>query len=190
MLVSLAALAALPVEAAEEVRRRPWYAPDQLKLQLAGNIGFISPGVGYAWFDRRLEADLFFGWVPYAVGGEDIVSFTAKATWLPWEVSLGREWRLRPITAGLQLTYTLGHDYYLLLPDRYPPEYYDFATALRAGIAVGGTLGRHGRGFAREVGVYWELVALDTMLRLWASNREALGPGDVFSLAIGLRVAL
>lgn len=186
----LGVLAASPAEAEEDRRRRPWYAPDQLKLQLAGNIGFLSPGVGYAWFDRRLEADLFFGWVPRAIGGEDIVSFTAKATWLPWEIAVRPGWHVRPITAALQVTYTLGDEYYLLLPDRYPDDYYDFPTALHAGIALGGTVGRRGRGFAREVGFYWELVAIDTMIRLWATNREGLGPADVISVALGVRVEL
>jgi hypothetical protein len=144
--------------------------------------------VGYAW-GRRLEADLFFGWVPPPIGGENIFSFTGKLTWLPWEVALRPRWHARPVTASLQLTYTLGHEYYLFLPDRYPARYYDFATALRFGFGVGGTVGRRGRGFAREVGGYWELVALDTMLLNWSRNRRALGPEDVFSLALGLRVA-
>jgi hypothetical protein len=187
--VALVALAAA-AEAGAVEDRRPWYAPDQLKLQFAGNVGFLSPGVGYAWAGRRVEADLFFGWVPRAVGGEDIVSFTAKLTWLPWEVDLGRRWFLRPLSTGLQLTYTLGDEYFVTLPSKYGPGYYDHPTALRAGVAFGGALGRKGSGAIRELSVYAELVALDLMLVAWARNRETIGPTDVFSLAIGLRFAL
>jgi hypothetical protein len=189
---ALVALAAA-VEAEAAAGRRPWYAPDQLKLQFAGNVGFLSPGVGYAWSDRRVEADLFFGWVPRAVGGEDIVSFTAKLTWLPWALDVGRRWLVRPFSAGVQTTYTLGDDYFMTLPSRYRPHYYDFPnypTALRAGVAFGGALGRKGSGTIREIAVYAELVALDTMLVAWARNREALGLADVFSLALGVRLAL
>jgi hypothetical protein len=188
-------LAALALAAAVEARAgaepgRAWYLPDQAKLQLAGNIGFLSPGLGYAWADRRVEADLFFGWVPRAIGGEDITSFTGKLTWQPWEVQLHRRWFLRPVAAALQVTYTLGDEYFVTLPSRYRPHYYDFPSALRAGVAFGGSLGRKGRGAVREVGLYAELVALDAMLFLWLRNREALGPADVFSLAVGLRLAL
>jgi hypothetical protein len=159
-----------------------------MKLQLAGNIGFLSPGVGYAWAGRRLEGDLFFGWVPRAVADDDIVSFTGKLTWLPWELPLGRRWLVRPFSMAVQLTYTLGREYYLWLPERYGPDYYDFQTAVRAGLAFGGTVGRRGGGALREIGVYWELVALDAMLVSWYRNTAALGPTDVFTIALGLRV--
>jgi hypothetical protein len=166
----------------------PWYVPDRVKLQYAGNIGFVSPGVG--WGAPRVETDLFFGWVPYAVAGEDVVSVTGKVTWLPWREPLGRRWLVRPITLGLQLTYTFGSEFYLTLPSRYRPHYYDFPTAVRAGITLGGTLGRRtDGGRVREVGVYWELVGLDLMLFEWARNPSALGPADVFSLALGVRAA-
>ena len=115
---------------------------------------------------------------------------TGKLTWLPWKVSLGRRWLVRPVSAALQLTYTFGDDYFVALPDGYPDDYYDFPTALRAGVALGGTVARRGRGTFREVGLYWEVVALDAMLLLWARNPETLGPRDVFSLALGIRATL
>jgi hypothetical protein len=184
------ALAPAGTPAAAPPAARAWYLPDQAKLQFAGDIGFLSPGVGYAWAERRLEGDLFFGWVPRAVGGEDIVSFTGKLTWLPWELPLGRRWLVRPFSAAVQLTYTLGHEYFLVLPERYGPNYYDFETALRAGLALGGTVGRRGGGALKEIGVYWELVALDAMLVIWYRNTGTFGPRDVFTLALGIRLAL
>jgi hypothetical protein len=170
--------------------RRPWYLPDQAKLQFAGDIGFLSPGLGYSLARGRLEADLFFGWVPRAIGAEDIVSFTGKLTWVPWRIPVERRWYVRPLTLGLQVTYTLGDEYFVTVPSRYGPGYYDFPTALRAGIALGGGVGRRLGGAIREVGLYYELVALDAMLFLWARNTRALGPEDVFTLALGVRVGL
>jgi hypothetical protein len=158
-------------------------------VQLAGNIGFLSPGLGYAWDGPNLEADLFFGWVPAPVGGDDIVSFTGKLTWLPWEFAAGGRWVVRPLTTSLQLTYTLGDDFWVVLPERYPVGYYDFATALRAGIGLGAAVGRRGGGRIRELGAYFELVALDLMLFSWMRNPETLGPADVFSLAVGIRAS-
>lgn len=169
-------------------RRRHWAVPDQAKVQLAGNVGFVSPGVGWSWLDRRLEADLFFGWVPRQVGGESIVSLTGKLTLAPWRLRPGSGWSLRPLTAAVLLTYTFGDEYFLRLPDHYPHGYYSAATALRSALALGASVGRRQWGL-QELGVYAELVALDAMLALWIANPSGLGPDDVVSLALGVRAA-
>lgn len=183
--LAAAALVALPAFA--DARDRHWALPDQAKLQLAGNVGFLSPGVGWAWLGRRLEADVLFGWVPRAIGGEDLVALTGKLTWAPWTVRTAG-WTLRPITPALQLTYTFGDEYFLRLPDHYPHRYHTIPSALRGALAVGASAGRAAWGL-EEVGVYAELVALDVMLRFWVTNPRALGPTDVLSLALGVRAA-
>jgi hypothetical protein len=172
VLAVLAAPAGAPGEGG-----RPWYAPDHGKLQLAGNIGFLSPGLGYAW-GRRLEGDVFFGWVPEAIGGTDIFSVSGKLTWTPWSID-SRPWAFRPLTAALQLTYTFGDQYELFRP-------YFIPTALRSALALGADVSRQlGK---RTVAIYGELVALDMGLIYWLSDSEALGPEDVFSVAVGVRI--
>jgi hypothetical protein len=181
-----AALSAIPSSA--EGRDRHWAVPDQAKLQLAGNVGFLSPGVGWSWLGRRLEGDLLFGWVPPSIGGDSILSFTGKLTFAPWRLRAGRGWFLRPLTSAVQLTYTLGDEYFLRLPEHYPHGYYSAATAVRAAVALGTSVGRRQWGLD-EVGVYAEVVALDAMLAFWFANPQALGPDDVLSLAVGVRAA-
>lgn len=164
-----------------------WYVPDHLKLQLAGNVGFVSPGVGYAFLGRRLETDAFFGWVPESIGGADILSLTGKVTAHPFALRLGGvDWR--PLSLGLQVTYTFGDQYFVRPPSQFPGKYYDFPTSLRAGIAVGTSADT--RIGERRVGAYLELVALDVTLKAWMDNREELSAADVFSLAIGVRAEL
>jgi hypothetical protein len=179
---------ALP-RGAEARVEQPWYVPDQSKLQLAGWMGFISPGVGYSWFGRRLETDLFFGWVPPPLGGEHIVSLTGKVTWLPVRLGSAQGLTANLLTLSAQVTYTFGSEYWVFEPSgRYPtPDYYPLPTALRAAAGVGGDVGRP-VGSLERVSVYYELVALDLMLGYWIGNPAALGPSDVFSLAVGLRV--
>lgn len=165
-----------------------WYVPDQSKLQLAGWLGFVSPGVGYSWFDRRVEADLFFGWVPPPIGGEHIVSLTSKLTWLPLRLGDPERLTVHPFTLSMQVTYTLGSEYWVFEPSRYPTEnYYPLPTALRGGLGIGGDVGRRLWGLER-VSLYYELVALDLMLGYWIGSRDTLGPEDAFSLALGLRL--
>lgn len=179
-LVAALALAALawPVPTYGD-EARPWYAPDHTKLQLAGNVGFLSPGLGWAWAGR-LEGDVFFGWVPEPLGGTDILSLTGKLTWAPWSIE-SLPWSFRPLTAALQLTYTFGDQYFVIPPYPFTP------TALRSGLALGAEVAR--RLARRSLGVYVELVALDLGLAYWLGNRDALGPADVFSVAVGVRLA-
>jgi hypothetical protein len=155
-------------------------------VQLAGNVGFLSPGVGYSWLGRRLEADLFLGWVPPPLGGEHIVSTTAKLTWLPWHVAVPGGWRLQPLALGFQVTYTYGSEYWVRLPARYPDDYYELPSALRSALFVGAAAGRPLWGL-EEVALYAELVALDAAIGLWMGNARSLGPEDVFSVAVGMR---
>jgi hypothetical protein len=184
LLVALATVAPWSAEADDE--RRRWFVPDHAKLQLAGEIGFVSPGVGYELANRKVHLDAFFGWVPEAVGGQDIFSLTTKLSYAPWRERAGRDWRVQPLIAGVQLTYTFGSQYFLRQPSRYPDGYYDLPTALHAGVSIGGSVTRKLRD-GRELGVYYELVAIDQMLRAWIENPDAIAAGDVVSLAIGTR---
>lgn len=168
-------------------RERAWYLPDQAKLQLAGNIGFLSPGVGWAWRDRRITADAFFGWVPEVYGG-DVLSVTGKLTWRPWTLKAGSGFELRPLTAAVQLTYTLGGSFFVDEPSRYPDGYYPFPTALRSGVAFGSAASWPWRRSGTRIGVFYELVALDHVLVAWWQNAGSLSLADVFSLAIGTSV--
>jgi hypothetical protein len=147
----------------------------------------VSPAIGYAWFGRRLEADVFLGWVPPPLGGEHIVSTTLKLTWLPWHVRAPRGWRVQPLALGLQVTHTFGDEYWVRLPGKYPDGYYEVPSALRSALLLGAAAGRPLWGL-EEVALYAELVALDAAIGLWMGNARSFGPQDVFSLALGTRV--
>jgi hypothetical protein len=187
LLLPAAARAAPVLTPSAGQARRHWALPDQAKLQFAGNVGFLSPGVGYAWLGRKLEADLFFGWVPPPFGGEHIVATTAKLTWLPWHLSAG-DWKVRPLTLAFQVTYTFGAEYWVVQPDRYPKGYYQLPTAINTALALGAAAGRPLWGL-EEVGAYLEFVALDTVLTFWLANRGTIDIQDAFSAALGARVA-
>jgi hypothetical protein len=186
--VALLLLAGLAVPGAADAARddRPWYVPDHAKLQLAGDIGFLSPGVGWELARNRLEVDLFFGWVPESIGGHDIYSATAKLSYAPWRLRAGPQWRIQPLRTALQVTWTFGSEYFVRQPGRYPSGYYDIPTALHAGLALGAAVIRK-LPRERDLTLYAEAVALDTMLRDWHENRETIAASDVLSLAIGTR---
>ncbi|HYG69689.1 MAG TPA: hypothetical protein VD838_18585 [Anaeromyxobacteraceae bacterium] len=174
--------------AAEDEPSRRWFVPDHAKLQLAGDIGFLSPGVGWEHANRKIHVDLFLGWVPEAIGGHDIWSATGKITFTPWRLNRGERWVVQPFSVGTQVTWTFGSEYFVRAPSRYVAGYYEIPTALRAGLTVGAGVARKLRD-QRELGLYAELVALDLLVREWIENPDVLGPTDVLSLAIGTRFA-
>jgi hypothetical protein len=173
----------------DDDRRRAWYVPDQAKLQLAGAIGFLSPGGGYAFAGRKLELDVFLGYVPETLAGVDLWSVTGKLTWLPWKVRLGRGWTAWPLTLAAQVTYTFGDRFFLFLPDRYGPGYYPLPTSLRGGLALGAAIGRPAWGFD-QVGAYAEVVAVDIPFAYLLSNLGTVRASEVLSIALGIRVEL
>jgi hypothetical protein len=162
--------------------------PDHAKVQLAGQIGLVSEGVGYQVAGQRLHLDLLFGWVPASVaGGDDIYCLTGKITHVPWRLRAGTRWRLEPVRTAAQLTYTFGSQYFTRPPDRYPSGYYDLPTAWHMGVALGGAVTRPPRrDREREVGFYWEFVALPLQVRDWWRNRDVIDLSDVVSVAVGV----
>lgn len=186
-LAAALALGALPAAAgaAEDGRRRHALLPDQARVQFAGAIGVLSAGAGYAFAGRRLEVDALVGWVPASIADTTLVSLTGKLTFVPWIVRLERGWRLRPVTAALAVTYTFGDRFHLLPPDRYPSDYLPLPTAVRASLALGGTIGRPVWRL-RELALSVELVAVDVPLVYWLTN-DAVDASDVISLALGVR---
>lgn len=185
---ALALLALAPAFASAGGGERSWYVPDHAKVQIAGEMGVVAPGVGYELLGHQLQGDLFFGWVPSSFGGDDVLSATAKLTFVPWRIPVGHRWRVHPLSVSSQLTYTFGSQYFVLPPDRYPSGYYDLPTALHTAIGAGGCVVRSLRAEARELGVYYELVAPNAMLWRWFQNRAALSLADVVGVALGARL--
>lgn len=185
---ALVALVALAPARGAGAEPRSWLVPDHAKVQFAGEMGVISSGVGYELLGRRLQGDLFLGWIPSSIGGDDVLSATAKLTFVPWKLQAGHRWRVHPLSVSTQLTHTFGSQYFVLPPDRYPRGYYELPTALHTAVGAGGCVVRPLRGESREFGVYYELVAANAMLWRWYQNRAALSLADVVSLALGARL--
>lgn len=168
----------------------PFYVPSQAKLQFAGNIGLLSLGGGWSWFHRTLDLDLLFGWVPPFQGGETIYVGTLKVTGWPLELNLGEDWHLRPISVGGVMSLTFGDEYWIFVPDRYPDDYYEFSTAVRFGVFVGGSFGRKfPDATVRNVDLYWEFGVTDLELWLFLENPHQLTFWDVLHVALGVAVA-
>lgn len=175
----------LPVE-----KSRKWYMPDHLKLQFAGNIGFMSGGPGYLSRNKTLETDVLFGFLPQKFGGDALVTLTAKTTYSPWRIALKNNYYVVPFSLGFYLSYTFGPQFDSKWPSYYPAGYYWWATSFRPGAYFGGKVGRDivVRKRKRGLELYYELGTYDLILISYAQNPKYLSPGKIVNLAFGVKM--
>ncbi len=155
------------------------FIPDHTAVQYAGNIGFISIGVGYN-FIRWYDMTLMFGLQNEFFGGskESIKMIALKNTFnLYKKVRIYRDISLIP-TAGLSVNwgYAKNTDSYMRIhlgPFIGSKIRYDINDDKRLR-------------FRQAVELYFELGTLETYMRQWIKN-DHINAGDVLNLAIGVR---
>lgn len=167
---------------------RPWYAIRNVKLQFAGNQGFLSVGPGISVAKEKLDLDLFFGYVPKSIGESHITSLTLKSTYLPFEVDLGDHTQLKPLTAGIALSYLHGNQYEF----RNISGYYWWSSSALVWGFLGGRIDAQlaDKGLLHDVGFYYEVGTNQLYLISYLQNTEALGLSDIMSVALGLRFGI
>ena len=172
------------------VKQRKWYIPDHMKLQFAGNIGFISGGPGYTSKNKTLETDLMFGYLPERLGGDALITTTLKTTYSPWQIPLRNTFYLVPFSIGAWISYTFAPQFDLSWPGYYPSGYYWWSTALRPGLYVGGKVGRQAHILKKRRGLeaYYELGSYDLKMITYAQNTGTVRLSDIFSLALGIKL--
>lgn len=176
---------------AQESERR-WYVPDHYKLQFAGKIGFLSVGAGYLHAKEKLETDIYFGYLPKSIGGDYIETFTLKSTFFPWNKEIGNGYNIRPFSVGFYLSYSFGSEFDTILPNEYPRGYYWWATSLRFGGFIGGSISKelpNSRVF-QNITFYYELGTYDLLFLSYIQNLETVRIYDVTSLALGIKLPI
>lgn len=106
-----------------EEKQDKWYKPDYTKLQYAGNIGFMSIGMGYNWWREVAQTDLMYGYVPESKGDATIHTFTLKNTFRLYKFNIVRSFNLSP-TIGFSASFEPGQNSFISLPEKYPDGYY------------------------------------------------------------------
>lgn len=194
ILLSILLLAGCAANAQEQQpveKTRKWYMPDHLKMQFAGNVGFLSGGPGYISRNKTLETDLLFGFLPQKYGGDALVSITLKTTYSPWRIPLKNTAYINPFSMGIWLSYTFGAQFDTSWPSYYPAGYYWWATAMRPGIYIGGKAGKQitMNNKKRGLEAYYELGSYDLKMITYVQNVGTVKLSDIFSLALGVKLA-
>lgn len=162
--------------------------PFHIKAQFAGDIGLVSLGVGKDFLNEKLDADVFVGYLPESIGGDEIVTGAIKVAYVPFRpVSVGI-FAWRPLRTGLQVSYTFGDNFFATQPeDKYPKEYYQFSTAIHYAYFLGGEIDFTGIRALERFGIYYEAAALGEYIVAYAVNPKYLNPAKIFNLGLGIR---
>lgn len=177
-------------EAADERNADPFgpWVPDYARVQTGGYLGTIGIGVGYGAFDDVLNVGLLYGYThDDVVGGVHAIQLMLSAR--PFDLRVGREFRIVPAYFGVGVLGTWGERYYLDLPDRYPSDYYRpnaafpvFHLGLEVDYLPGCTA------FERH-GLFAELTFLEYYVGRYFRNPDTIDLVDAVGLALGYRAA-
>lgn len=169
--------------------RSGWKDNVHLKLQYAGGIGFISPGIGIAHSRDRVDTDLFFGYAPKWLAGDDIVMLTFKNTYFPFKKELDKlDMTIYPLSAGILLNYTFGGQFRHFWSDKYPKGYYWWDSSVRWGFFLGGKVTKTLENSSiKKISAYYELGFNDLYFVSYIQNSGYLGLYDILNLALGLK---
>lgn len=162
--------------------------PDHYKVQFAGGIGFLSGGLGYDFFNNRVDISYFYGYVPEWFSEEDLHSVSLQLSGKPFRIDINSKFDYYPLNIGIFIHHTFGEEYYLTLPDHYPEDYYWWYPGRTGGLFIEGQLNYQykdpGRVFS-EIGFYYRIVTRGVYLTSKVSN-SSIPLEDIFSLGLGI----
>lgn len=123
------------------LRSKLRYAQYYLPIQYAGNIGFISTGIGYSSRRDHYQLSLLYGYTPRSIAGVRIHTVTAKNIFHLYRFHLNEKQTVLPYGA-LGVSFELGGRSFFTQPSNMPPSYYDYPKSMHF-ILSGGLKFRH-----------------------------------------------
>lgn len=163
--------------------------PRQVKLQFAGSMGMFSLGTG--WFygrNAQWETDVFIGFIPSIDDIKGHITMTLKQTYTPFHLKLNDAISFEPLTGGAYINKIFGSYFWNRLPDKYPQNYYFWATNTRFNVFVGQafTLKSGDPSNESNWSFYYEVNTNDLYVISAIGNR-VIKLNDIVNLSIGLR---
>lgn len=167
--------------------------PTHAKIQFAGSMGLFSTGIGWDYGKHnQWETDVLIGIIPsYTTKAK--TSFTIKQNYMPWNISLGKDFVLEPLACGLYFNTVLDKDFWVKEPDRYPKGYYNFSTKIRTNIFIGQrltcNLQQDKQHIGRAITFFYEISTSDLYI-VSAFGNNYLRPEDYLHLSLGIKLQI
>ena len=171
------------VISSHRVLRPQFYIP----IQYAGNIGWLSTGIGYAAKRDVYQLSLVYGYAPKQIAGVKIHTITARNIFHLYRLPLNENNLLIPYAvAGVSLE--VGGKSFFTLPENMTPGYYAFPKSIHLIPAVGCKLRRATprRSNLKGVEIFAEVTSVDAYIWYKAMSREVKMP-DILSASVGVQ---
>jgi len=165
---------------------------DYVKTQYAGEIGFMSLGVGTEFFKKRNgELDLMLGYLPQSIGGDDIITSAIKFSYIPWTKNiLNNKLIIQPLTVGVLAYHAFGKDLNKQNNrDLYPRGYYWWTVSTRLGPVFGLRIKKEFEPSSKikSLSFYVEFGSNDLYIYSWIDNRSLIPIHNIFNSSFGLK---
>jgi len=168
------------------------FLPNIGVVQYAGNIGFLSAGLGWDYGkNNRWETHLMLGYLPHFTFDDDALTVTIREQLLPWRVNFNEWCSLSPACFSMSLNAVLNNEFWFTEPVN--NNYYRFSTKARVHLGVGSRLNWYvpqekKRRYSR-LSFYYELSTYD--LALISYVRTSHQPlSELLSIGVGLNVSI
>jgi hypothetical protein len=175
----------------DSTRTKRWYKPAFVPVQFAGNIGFLSTGIGFTSHTKKYELAIMYGYVPASLALTRIHTISAKNVFPLRRYDMKINQALIPYL-GLAISVEVGGNAFLTLPEQYPKSYYDFPKSVHAtafgGIKLQQLFERHTRTL-RGIELFAEVGTVDVYV-WYKVMSEDIRLTQMFSLALGVNLML
>ena len=170
------------VKSKQDITKRKWYYPDAIKIQHAGNIGYMAAGISYNvtnWY----QLAVMYGMASDYPEVKTLNTVAFKNTFLLKRFHV-RNFTIAP-TVGISVNFGSTHNTFRVLPDQYPDGYY-FQNKIHAAPFFGAVV-YHPLPFKtiKCMDLYTEIGTMDNYL-LEAIRTDYVKYSDIWNLALGL----
>lgn len=176
-------------------RMRHYWAnliPTQVVIQNAGNMGFMSIGVGWEYGRRgQWETHLLWGFIPKYDSSHAHVTNTLKENFIPWSISFNNWLAFEPLETTIYLNTVYGNEFWRSQPGRYPDKYYDMlSTRFRLNVGFGQRLSlslNPDKYYVKGVTFFYELSSCDLYIRSLFQG-TGINFWDTIGLSLGVKL--
>lgn len=158
--------------------------PNCLKVQFAGNIGFLSTGVGYEYLNSHLQSYVLFGYVPEKFANKEILSISQKNTY-----SIISKRKLTP-TISITTNFDLNNNTFYKAPDIYPEDYYSTkAIKIIFDFGIKYRYLPKNKSCFKAYEIYADASSTDINFIMYYDSKFSILK-DIFSLSLGVNILL
>lgn len=164
--------------------------PDQVGLQYAGSIGFISADAGYGLFNEKAALNFNVGYIPESLGGE-LTIISVKFQYKPFNIPIGDKISIQPFNPVFFPSYTLGQNFdFKFEKPKYQEGYYFWSSALRIHLGASTEVKILNKPAAKikALSLYAEANTNDLYALSWFKNRTYTPFYRMFKMGYGVKM--